>query len=163
MPRCRQRAEWLNASKGRRALRCIAWHGQSATVSRLTSLFRRVLLHINQCCPFSHSGASRPLERRGEREKRERRRKRHEAGITGETEELTISTICTTVYITSHYGTLCLRAHDGCPRWCRPLLAAIMLVKQASRQGSKEARKQARRALPCDSRPQALPITQCPF
>ena len=104
-----------------------------------------------------------PVGKMGEKE---RRRKWHEGGITGETEELTISTIstiCTTVYITTHYGTLCLRAHDGCPRWCRPLLGAIMLVNQASRQGSKEARKQARRALPCDSRPQALPITQCLF
>ena len=129
---------------------CVASHGTANQppfhASRLTPhasrLFRRVLLHINQRCPFSRSGASHPLERRGKREKRERRRKRHEGGITGETEELTISTIstiCTTVYITTHYGTLCLRAHDGCPRWCRPLLGAIMLVNQASRQGSKEA------------------------
>ena len=146
MPRCRQRAEWLNASKGRPALRCIAWHGQSAAVSRLTPHSSRLtplpasFVAHQPALPFFSLESQPPVGKMGEKE---RRRKWHEGGITGETEELTISTICTTVYITTYYGTLCLRAHDGCPRWCRPLLGAIMLVNQASRQGSKEA------SMPC--------------
>jgi hypothetical protein len=86
MPRCRQRAEWLNASKGRPALRCIAWHGQSAAVSRLTPLPASFVAH-QPALPFFSLGGQPPVGEKGEKgEKRaeaQEARRRHYWGDGG--------------------------------------------------------------------------------